>query len=104
MPCSSMSVHVGPDNRDERIAEPLPSAAPGTHTNTMRVPTRCIEGDHRIETLTRKRDGCREIQSFSMVLPAVGPEARFWISVTSSTGMTAGFFVPFSSATLTCSS
>ena len=42
-------------------------------------------------------------QSLAMVLPAVGPEARFWISVTSSTGITAGFLVPFSSATLTCS-
>lgn len=35
-------------------------------------------------------------QSFSMVLPALAPEVRSWISVISMTGTQAGTLVPFS--------
>ena len=41
-------------------------------------------------------------QSFSMTVPAFAPAVRSSISVTSSTGTTAGFLVPLCSATLTC--
>ena len=53
---------------------------------------------------TSRIAGRAMFQSLTMVLPALAPEARSWISVTSSTGMTAGFLVPFSSATLTWAS
>lgn len=49
-------------------------------------------------------DAERNRQPLAMVVPALAPADRSSISVISSTGTTAGFLVPFSSATFTCAS